>query len=74
MGQNAVYAVFRALPQATRQYVIYQMERRERVVFLLLDGRRTLRDVARLVHRSELDVARILVSLLKQGYIEYIGS
>ena len=41
------------------------------MVFLLLDGKRTLQDVARLVHRSEVDVARILVRLLKQHCIEY---
>jgi hypothetical protein len=50
------------------------MERRERVVFLLLDGKRTLRHVAHLIHRSDLEVASILAGLLKQGYIEYIGS
>jgi predicted transcriptional regulator len=48
-----------------------RMQRRERIVLILLDGKRTIRDVARLVHRSELDVARTVVHLLKSGYIEY---
>jgi Domain of unknown function (DUF4388) len=71
MSQYGAFAVFRALPLATRQHVINSMERRVRVVFLLLDGRRTLRDVARLVHRSEWDIAHNIAHLLKQGYIEY---
>ncbi len=74
MDQRAVHSIFRALPRATRQDVILRMERRKRVVFLLLDGKRTLRHVAHLIHRSDLEVACILADLLKQGYIEYIGS
>lgn len=71
IGPLSACTVFQALPIATTPRVLNQMERRERVVFLLLNGKRTLRDVARLIHRSELDVARILVHLLKQNYIEY---
>src|SRR6266568_4861407 len=74
MGQRAVHSIFRALPQATRQDAILRMERRARVIFLLLDGKRSLRHVAHLIHRSDLEVACILADLLKQGYIEYIGS
>ena len=66
-------AVFRTLPLATKQHIITAMERRERIVFLLLDGKRTLRDIAHLVHRSELDIAHIIAHLLKQGYIEHAG-
>ena len=72
MGKLGVYAVFKALPQATSPTILQQMERKDRIVLLLLDGRRTLQNVAYLVHRSELDIARVLVRLLKQGYIEYI--
>jgi len=71
IGQHGVFTIFRALPHATKHDILSQMERRDRVVFLLLNGKRTLRYVAQLVHRSELDVARILVRLLKQGYIEH---
>lgn len=69
-----VDAIFRALPIATTPQTMEQMQRRERIVLMLLDGKRTIRDVARLVHRSELDVARTLVWLLKSGYIEYSTS
>ncbi|HVB20513.1 MAG TPA: DUF4388 domain-containing protein [Ktedonobacteraceae bacterium] len=67
-----VTAVFRALPYATTPIMLNRMERRERVVLLLLNGKRTVRDVAGLVHYSEVDVARTLVRLLKMRYIEYI--
>lgn len=67
-----VTSIFRALPCATTPVVLSRMERRERVVLLLLNGKRTLRDVAGLIHYNEVDVARTLVRLLKQRYIEYI--
>ena len=67
-----VTSIFRALPCATTPVILSRMERRERVVLLLLNGKRTLRDVALLIHHSEVDVARTLVRLLKQRYIEYI--
>jgi len=71
IGYHGVFTIFRALPYATKYDILSQMERRDRVVFLLLNGKRTLRDVARLIHRGELDVARVLVRLLKLGYIEH---
>jgi hypothetical protein len=74
MGDLGVHAIFRALPVAKKPDVLNQMGRRERIVLLLLDGKRTVHHVARLVHRSDLDVARTLVHLLKQRYIEYIGA
>ena len=70
--QMGITSIFRALPHATAPIILSRLERRERVVLLLLNGKRTLRDVAMLVHHSEVDVARTLVRLLKQGYIEYI--
>ncbi len=69
MGPAGVNAVFYSLPFARVPMVISQMERRDRIVFLLLDGKRTIRDVARLLHRSELDVARILVRLWKLRFV-----
>jgi hypothetical protein len=73
MGAWSVFAIFRARPYATTPYVLRRMERRERIVLLLLNGKRTLRDVSRLVHRRELDIAHVLVRMLKQGYIEFMG-
>lgn len=67
-----VDATFRSLPAAATPHVMNRMERRERIVFMLLDGRRSVREVARLTHQTEVNVAHILVHLLKNGYIEYI--
>lgn len=70
--QMGITSIFRSLPHATTPIILSRLERRERIVLLLLNGKRSLRDVAILVHHSEVDVARTLVRLLKQGYIEYI--
>jgi DNA-binding IclR family transcriptional regulator len=48
------------------------MERRERIVFILLDGRRTIQDIARLTHQPESDVEEILVQLTQDRYTQYI--
>ena len=50
-----------------------RLTRRERWVLLLIDGKRTLADLARLTHRSEPDVAQTLVRLLQWGYIEQVS-
>jgi hypothetical protein len=47
-----------------------QLPRRERWVLLLLDGRRSVAQVAHLTQRSELDVSYTLARFLHQGYIE----
>ncbi|HLZ61166.1 MAG TPA: hypothetical protein VKR06_29805 [Ktedonosporobacter sp.] len=73
MAQLGILAVFRAKPNATHQAVLSQLERRERIVLILLDGNRNIRDVAKLASRSELEVAHILVRLLKCGYVEFLG-
>jgi hypothetical protein len=73
MAKSGIHAVFQARPVATTQTVLSQMDRRDRVVLILLDGKRTLQDVARLTHHSELEVARILVRFLKCGYVEFLG-
>lgn len=74
IGKRGIAAVFRTLPYVTTPAVLLRLERRDRIVLLLLDGKRTLQDVARLVHRSELDVAQVLARMLKRGYIEYLGA
>jgi hypothetical protein len=48
------------------------LPRRERWVFLLLDGRRSVATLAHLTQRSELDVASTLARLLQWGYIELV--
>ncbi|MBX5449207.1 hypothetical protein [Thermogemmatispora sp.] len=63
---------FRALPEAARPEIISQLDRRERLVFLLLNGKRSLGEIARLVHRDEQDVACTVARLLRHGYVEHI--
>ena len=67
-------AIFRVVLTATTQKTLSSMARRDRMVFMLLDGRRTIRDIARLMHRTEPDVTGTLVSLLKSGYVVYTGA
>jgi len=66
--------VYRMLPVPVAQQIIYRLDRRERLVFLLLDGKRNLREVICLIHRSEVDVARALAHLLALGLIEQVSS
>ncbi len=74
MAQLGAHAIFKAQPAATTQMVLGQMDRRDRVVLILLNGQRNIEDVARLTHRSEIEIARILVRLLQWGYVEFLGS
>ncbi len=46
------------------------LPRRERWILLLLDGRRSVSDLAYLTQRSELDVASTLATFLQWGYIQ----
>jgi hypothetical protein len=61
---------FRVAPGWQATALACQISRRERWVFLLLDGKRSVAQVARLTQRSELDVASTLVRFLRRGYIE----
>ena len=67
-----VQSVFRILPKAHQENALSQIGRHERIVFMLLDGRRSLQDVAQLVHRSELSIAHTLARFLRSGYIECV--
>lgn len=67
-------AIFVARPTTTSPaQAIQQMERHERLVFILLDGRRSIQDIARLIHRSEAEVEHILINLTQRGYTIYMG-
>jgi hypothetical protein len=74
VAQSGIQAIFRARAFATEPHILAQMERRERVILILLDGRRSLHDVARLTHHMDLEVAHILAHLLACRYIEFIGA
>lgn len=65
-------AIFRAYPNMATPGTMMRLERHERVVFALLDGRRAIGDVARLTHQSDMSVASSVVHLYQQGFIEYI--
>ena len=73
MARPGIDAVFCLHKSRVTQQALSQIERRDRTVLMLQDGQRTLRDVARLLHRNDTEVAQAIVRLLKQGYIEYIG-
>ena len=73
MEKISISAVFQARSTAITADALKQMERRDRVVLILLDGQRTIADVMHLLHRSEGEVARVLIRLLKSGHIEYMG-
>lgn len=65
-------AIFRAKVTITSPQTMRSMERRERIVFVLLDGRRTLQHIASLLHQSESEIGQILVKLTKIGFAEYV--
>ena len=69
----SVDAVFQARTTAITADVLMQMERKDRIVLILLDGQRTIADVMRLLPRSEGEVARVLVRLLKSEAIDFMG-
>lgn len=70
LGAFTVFRVVSGVPTAT---LVGQLPRRERWIFLLLDGKRTVADLARLTQRSELDVASTLARFLQWGSIEPIS-
>ena len=69
----AASPVFRVVPGVSTATLAGRLPRRERWVFMLLDGRRTVADLARLTQRSELDVVSTLARFLQWGSIEPIG-
>lgn len=73
MAQLGIYAIFCMRATVVTPDILRVIERKDRVVLLLLDGKRTIQDIVRLIHRSDLEVARSLIRLLKHGYAEYIG-
>lgn len=65
---------FRVAPGLQATVFVSQLPRRERWVFLLLDGRRSVAQVAHLTQRSELEVASTLARFLHLGYIELVDA
>ncbi len=63
-------AVFRVVVDQPAASLASGLPRRERWILLLLDGRRSVADLAHLTQRSELDVASTLATFLQWGYIK----
>jgi hypothetical protein len=74
IARISIHAVFQARPTAVTAEALAHMERRDRIVLILLDGQRTINDVMRLLHRTEAEVAQVLVRLLKNGHIHFMGT
>ncbi len=66
-------SVFRVAPGLHAATIASRLPRRERWVLLLLDGKRSIADLARLTQRSELDVASTLARFLQRGFIESVN-
>ena len=62
--------VFKVVSTIPAKTLAGQLPRRERWILLLLDGKRSIADLAHLTQRSELDVAYTLARFLQQGFIE----
>ena len=73
-GAFGAAAVFRLVPGQLATSLASQLPRRERWVLLLIYGRRSIADLARLTQRGELDIAYTLVSFLQLGYIEPVNT
>ncbi len=73
IAKISVHAVFQARATAVAAQALARMERRDRIILILLDGQRTINDVMRLLHRTEGEVAQVLVRLLKSGHIDFMG-
>ncbi|HEU5375965.1 MAG TPA: DUF4388 domain-containing protein [Ktedonobacteraceae bacterium] len=65
-------AIFKAKTMATTAQAIQRMDRHDRMIFVLLNGERTIERIAHLIHYTEDEIARILYKLQQNGLIEYI--
>lgn len=71
-GSQGAAAVFQAVPGITAAALASQLPRKARWVMLLVDGKRSVADLAHLTQRSERDVASTLARLLQWGFIELV--
>ncbi len=64
---------FRRILEKVHPTNIEQLDyRRERQVYLLTDGKRTIGQIASLLSMPPLDVTQMMKRLLEMGYVEYI--
>ncbi len=71
-AQPGRVAIFKTRITITSTQAMQSMERRERIVFVLLDGKRTVQHIAHLLHQSESEVGHVLLKLVKMGFAEYV--
>ena len=65
---------FRRVLAKVHPTAIEQMDyRRERRVYLLTDGKRSMAQIASLLGISGVEVAQAMKWLLELGYVEYVG-
>jgi hypothetical protein len=63
---------FRRLPTLVTPAAIEQLDyRRERQVYLLTNGTRTIGQIARLLGMTPVEVAGMMKRLFEQGYVDY---
>jgi DNA-binding MarR family transcriptional regulator len=66
---------FHRLPDKVHSEAIEQLDyRRERQVYLLTNGQRTIGQIARLLGMHPVDVAQMMKQLLAMGYVELLPS
>ena len=66
-------AIYKARVTITSTESMHNMGRRERLVFVLLDGRRTIQHISKLLHLAESEVGQVLLKLEKLGFVECTG-
>ena len=63
---------FRRVLEQVQPAALDQLDdRRERQVFLLTDGKRSIAQIASLLRIPQLEVAQLMNLLLARGYVEY---
>ncbi|HXR64552.1 MAG TPA: DUF4388 domain-containing protein [Ktedonobacteraceae bacterium] len=70
-GRMAIFIACSTVPTAQ---AIQQMGRHARIAFILLDGRRTIQDIARLTHQAESSVEQIMINLMQHGYTQLVSA
>jgi uncharacterized protein DUF4388 len=70
-GRMAIFIACSTVPTAQ---AIQQMGRHARIAFILLDGRRTIQDIARLTHQTESSVEQIMINLMQHGYTQLVSA
>lgn len=72
-GHISEHTRFRRVPALVNPTSIEQLDyRRERQVYLLTNGTRTIGQIARLLGVAPVEVAGMMKHLFEQGYVDYV--